>query len=59
MDVIGIWLSPLLLLPGAGRETEKTNLEVISTKFSLITFIRLMKYPRAIIRKTGATIFPV
>jgi hypothetical protein len=43
----------------AGRETEKTNLEVISTKFSLITFIRLMKYPRAIIRKTGATIFPV
>jgi len=42
-----------------GKDIWKTNLEVTSTKTSLIIFVFLAKNPTAIIKKTGATMFAV
>ena len=42
-----------------GSEIRKTNLDVMSTKVSLIIFPFLAKNPTAIIKNTGATMFAV
>ena len=42
-----------------GSDIWKTNFEVTSTKTSFIIFLLLAKYPTAIIKKTGATMFVV
>jgi len=42
-----------------GRDIWKTNLDVTSTNTSFIIFLFLAKYPTAIIKNTGATMFAV
>ena len=42
-----------------GRDIRKTNLEVTSTKTSFIIFLFFAKYPTAMIKNTGATMFAV